>query len=125
MGRKIRSSLTPKAPYRPLYLAQPERSGEPAGDEIANRVLAPDIEMIAIGRDFDIARPTGAVAEAFGRIVFRVFLVAADEQRRAPYLRRQFEHVGHLGQAVEKTLGANHVPPARHQHQSAAATRRD
>src|SRR3954447_6081902 len=81
----------------PLRLAQPERAREPAGDEIADRVLAPDIEMAAIGDDLDIAFPARAVAEAFGRIVFGIFLVAADEQRRTAYLGRQFEHIGDLG----------------------------
>src|SRR5215471_21490096 len=93
---------------------------EPRRDELRHRIFAAVVEMIAIRNDLDGARSARACAELLGGVRVAWLLVAADEERRTLHLRSERQRVGRLGEAVEKALGADRVPPSRHQHQLAA-----
>src|SRR5215467_2019230 len=93
---------------------------EPRRDELRHRLFAAVVEVIAIRNDLDGAGSAGARTELLGRIRVAWLLVAADEKRRALHARSEREHVRRLGEAVEKALGADRVPPSRHQYQLAA-----
>ena len=77
--------------------------------------------MVAIRHDLDIALAGGSRRECLGWVGVGVFLVSADIQDRAGYFRRQFQRIGHFGQAVEEAFGRNDIPPAWHKHQRLAS----
>src|SRR5690349_21422581 len=99
------------AQYIPQYIRKPLRHD--AGDD----VLAPVVEVIAVGNDLDVAAPGGVTLVLLRRIALGVFLVTADAEHGTLDLRRERNRVRHSLDAVEKALGADHVPPAGDEHE--------
>jgi hypothetical protein len=94
-----------------------ERCREPRRDDAGDRLLAPVVEVIAVGNDLDLARPAGVLLEFLGGVAVAVLLVPADGQRRAFDLRRERHGIGHRHDAVKEALGRDDPPPARHEHE--------
>src|SRR6202795_541554 len=104
-----------------LLARQLQRSRQPARNAFLDRCFATVVEVVAVRDDLHRARTARTVPEIFGGILLARLPIAANVERGALHLGGELERVGRLGQAVEEALGADRVPPARHQHQLAAA----
>src|SRR5262245_60042092 len=88
-------------------------------------VLAAVVEVVAVLDDLDAAWPACSALEFLGGVAVTLLLVAAYRQHRALDLRRERYRVRHRRNSVEKALGRDHVPPARHEDEVASAPRPD
>src|SRR5262245_66292272 len=88
-------------------------------------VLAAVVEVVAVLDDLDAAWPACSALEFLGGVAVALLLVAAYRQHRALDLRRKRYRVRHRRNSVEKALGRDHVPPARHEDEVASAPRPD
>src|ERR1700709_167788 len=73
--------------------------------------------MATIRNDVDLAWAAATVPERLGRVILRALLVTAQIQYWTCYAGGQLQDVWHARAPIEETLGGEHIPPARHQHQ--------
>src|SRR5262245_58176277 len=79
------------------------------------------VKMIALGNDVHLARPATRACEFLGGITSAVFLLDTYREHWAFDYRRNTNGPRPRHDAVEKTFRADHIPPARHEHQLTAA----
>src|SRR5215831_795220 len=98
-------------------------AGEPVGDQFDRRLLAPAVEMIAVGHERELRWAAGALDKDLAGINMLRLAIAAQEQHRAAHLRRQLQNVGTHVEIIDEALRADDPPPARDLHQRVAVAR--